>query len=89
MGGFAPLTNRDSLCQDKYDAEHSGYIKAADAEAFAKDMVASGWKDWAPSERDCSFLAALLPGTCIAHVWGAWILLNDFPRISAALKLTH
>lgn len=39
---------------DKYDAEHSGYIKAADAEAFAKDMVASGWKDWAPSERDCS-----------------------------------
>eukprot|EP00435_Cladocopium_sp_Y103_P051772 s980_g16.t1 len=39
---------------DKYDAEHTGYIKAADAEAFAKDMVASGWKDWAPSERDCS-----------------------------------
>ena len=58
VGGFAPLTNRDSLCQDKYDAEHSGYIKAADAEAFAKDMVASGWKDWAPSERDCSFLCS-------------------------------
>lgn len=37
---------------DKYDAEHTGNISAADANAFAKDMVAAGWKDWAPSERD-------------------------------------
>ena len=38
--------------KDKYDAEHTGKISAADANAFAKDMVAAGWKDWAPSERD-------------------------------------
>lgn len=37
---------------DRYDPGHTGYIKASEAEAFANDMVAAGWKDWAPSARD-------------------------------------